>query len=60
MLFCILNTKKKWLSVVKGLSDAHIKVDACIKVYSYTKDDAAWHGMKLMTMWHEFEIIVAL
>ena len=33
MLFCILNTKKKWLSVVKGLSDAR------------TKDDVgmAWH-----------------
>ena len=41
MLFCILKTKEKWLSVVKGLSDAHIKVDAC------TKDDShmAWHGI---------------
>jgi hypothetical protein len=28
MLFCILKTKEKWLSVVKGLSDARIKVDA--------------------------------
>ena len=39
-LFCILKTKK-WLSVVKGLSDARIKVD------SHTKDDAcmAWHGI---------------
>ena len=41
MLFCILKTKEKWLSVVKGLSDARIKVD------SQTKDDAcmAWHGI---------------
>ena len=41
MLFCILETKKKWPSVVKGLSDAHIKVDA------RTKDDVhmAWHGI---------------
>ena len=42
MLFCILKTKKKnGLSVVKGLSDAHIKVD------SRTKDDACmeWHGI---------------
>ena len=41
MLFCILKTKKKWLSVVKGLSDARIKVDA------RTKDDAhlAWYGI---------------
>ena len=39
MLFCILKTKKKWLSVVKGLSDARIKVDA------RTKDDSRmeWH-----------------
>ena len=35
MLFCILNTKKKWLS------DAYINID------SRTKDDAgmAWHGI---------------
>ena len=41
MLFCILKTKKKWLSVLKGISDAHIKVDA------YTKDDGrmAWNGI---------------
>ena len=41
MLFCILETKKKWPSVVKGLSDARIKVDA------RTKDDARmeWHGI---------------
>ena len=41
MLFCILKTKEKWLSVVKGLSDARIKVD------SRTKDDShmAWHGI---------------
>ena len=41
MLFCILNTKEKWLSVVEGLSDAHNKVD------SHTKDDAImeWHGI---------------
>ena len=41
MLFCILKTRGKWLSVIKGLSDAHIKVDA------RTKDDAcmAWHGI---------------
>ena len=41
MLFCILKTKEKWLSVVKGISDAHIKVDDC------TKDDdcMAWHGI---------------
>ena len=40
ILFCILKTEK-WLSVVKGLSDA------CIKVDSHTKDDAhmAWHGI---------------
>ena len=39
MLICILKAKKKWLSVFKGISDAHIKVDAC------TKDDdrMAWH-----------------
>ena len=34
MLICILKTKKKWLSVLKGISDARIKVDAC------TKDDS--------------------
>ena len=41
MLVSILKTKKKWLSVLKGISDAHIKVDA------HTKDDArmAWHGI---------------
>ena len=41
MLFCILKTKEKWPSVVKGLSDADIKVDA------RTKDDSyiAWHGI---------------
>ena len=40
-LFFILKTKKKWLSVVKGISDAHIKVDA------HTKDDfgMTWHGI---------------
>ena len=41
-LFYILKTKKKCLSVsVKGLGDAHIKVDA------RTKDDfgMAWHGI---------------
>ena len=39
MLFFILKTKEKGLSVVKGLSDARIKVD------SHTKDDTrmAWH-----------------
>ena len=41
ILFCILKTKGKWLSVVKGLSDSCIKVDAD------SKDDAsmAWHGI---------------
>ena len=41
MLFCILKTKKKWPSVLKGISDAHIKADA------RTKDDAcmAWHDI---------------
>ena len=41
MLFCILKTKEKWLSVVKGLIHAHINVD------SRTKDDArmTWHGI---------------
>ena len=41
MLFCILKTKKKWLSVLKGIGDARIKVDA------RTKDDAhmVWHGI---------------
>ena len=41
MLFCILKTKEKWLSVVKGLSDC------CVKVDSHTKDDVdmAWHGI---------------
>ena len=41
MLFCILKTKEKWLSVVKGLSDSRIKVD------SHNKDDErmAWHGI---------------
>ena len=40
MLFCIIKTKKKCPSVVKGLSDARIKVD------SRTKDDfgMAWNG----------------
>ena len=40
ILFCTLKTKK-WPSVVKGLSDVHIKVNAC------TKDDShmAWHGI---------------
>ena len=40
ILFCILK-KEKWLSVVKGLSDARIKV------YSCAKDDScmAWHGI---------------
>ena len=34
-------TKKNWLSVLKGISDSHIKVD------DRTKDDArmAWHGI---------------
>ena len=41
ILFCILKTKEKWLSLVKRLSDARIKVDV------RTKDDACmeWHGM---------------
>ena len=41
MLICILKTKKKWLSVLKRISDA------CIKVDSRTKDDdhMAWHGI---------------
>ena len=41
MLFCILKTKEKWLSVVKGLSDAHIKVD------SHINDDSImeWNGI---------------
>ena len=41
MLICILKKKKKWLSVLKGISDAYIKVDA------RTKDAArmAWHGI---------------
>ena len=41
MLFCILKKKNKWLSVLKGISDARIKVD------SHTKDDArmAWNGI---------------
>ena len=41
ILFFILKTKEKWLSVVKGLSHSHIKVDAC------TKDDVdmAWHDI---------------
>ena len=41
MLFCILKTKEKSLSVIKGLSDV------CIKVDSHTKDYAcmAWHGI---------------
>ena len=41
MLFCILKTKKNWLSVITGLSDTRIKVDA------QNKDDAcmAWHGI---------------
>ena len=38
MLFCILKTKEKWLSLVKGLSDARIKVDA------HTKDDSYMVG----------------
>ena len=42
----MLKTKKKWLSVLKGISDARIKVDAhtkddaCIKVDACTKDDS--------------------
>ena len=41
MLICILKTKKKWLSVLKGINDARIKVD------KHTKDDVhmAWHGI---------------
>ena len=41
MLFCILKTKEKWLSVVNGLSDARIKFDA------RTKDDSRMecHGI---------------
>ena len=41
MLFCILKTKKKWISVLKGISDACIKFDA------HTKGDLcmAWHGI---------------
>ena len=35
MLICILKTKKKWQSVVKGLSDARTKDDS----------DMAWHGI---------------
>ena len=40
ILFCTLKIEK-WPSGVKGLSDAHIKVDA------HTKDDSrmAWHGI---------------
>ena len=47
LLFCILKTKKKWPSVVKGLSDARIKVDAYNKDDARNKDDAcmAWHGI---------------
>ena len=40
ILFCILKTKKKWLSVLKGISDAHIKVDA-----HPLRMKIAWHGM---------------
>ena len=41
MLFSILKTKEKWLSVVKGISDSRIKGDSC------TKDDSGitWHGI---------------
>ena len=41
ILFSILKTKEKWLSVVNEISDAKIKVDA------HTKDDAqmAWNGI---------------
>ena len=41
MLICILKKKKNWLSILKGISDAHIKFDA------HTKDDAhmAWNGI---------------
>ena len=35
ILFSIPKTKKKWLSVVKGLRDARTKVDACM----------AWNGI---------------
>ena len=42
-MLLVLHTKykKKWQSVVKGISDAHIKVDV------FTKDDAcmAWNGI---------------
>ena len=41
MLFFILKTKEKWLSVVKGLSDALIKVDARTKDYV----GMSWHGI---------------
>ena len=41
MLFCILKTKEKWLSVVKGLSDSHSKVDSPTK----DDDDMEWHGI---------------
>ena len=39
ILFCTLKTEK-WLSVVKGISDARIKVDKCTKDASHM----AWHG----------------
>ena len=41
LLFYILKTKEKWLSVVKGLSHSHIKV------YAHTKDDVGMerHGI---------------
>ena len=40
-LFCILKTKKKWPSVVKGLSDARINFDARTR----DDDDMEWHGI---------------
>ena len=46
-----IKDRKNSRSVVKGLSDARIKVD------SHTKDDAC---MAYMMMWHEVKIIVAL
>ena len=46
-IFFILKTKKKWLSVVKGLSVVNGLSDSRIKFNSCTKDDAhmAWHGI---------------
>ena len=54
MLIRILKTKKKWLSVVKGLSDAALRLIPTLRMMP------AWNGTEYMMMWHEVEITISL